>query len=115
MKSTINGGIGWDRPSHRSSRGSRIHVLRDGPHGMTLSDLNGKLSTRLNERHDEWSMRETASSLSARHADLMPEIVWNIKHLLGLHLHVNHKVNDITAAGRPIPRLGIKRPKHTLI
>jgi hypothetical protein len=115
VKRSTNRGITRDGPSHANRRSSEVHVLRNGPQRVSLSNLNGRGDHRLNERHDKGGMWVQAPLLEACKTNLMPKIVRHIQTLAGVVMDVAHDSDRRAAAVSLIPRLGIQCPKDTLV
>src|ERR1041385_1869962 len=90
-------------------------MLRDGPHGVIVSDLQAGWHHRLNECHDEGSMWEVSANLPICQANLMPEVMGNIQSRARRRRHEAHQGDGRATAVSLISRLGIQGPEHTLI
>ena len=90
-------------------------MLRNGPHGVIVSDLQSGWHHRLNECHDEGSMWEVSANLQTGQANLMPEVMENIQSRARRRRHEAHQGDGSAAAVSLISRLWIQGPEHTLI
>src|SRR3954466_6235419 len=98
VESTRNRGVNRYSPSHLSSRSSEVHMRRNLPQGMLLSDLQRGRNHRVNEGHNVGRMRIVTALLQAGHPNLMPEKVGHIQSLLRSMQHEPHQGDSRAAA-----------------